>query len=230
MAFCTKCGAQVPDGTPFCTKCGAPIAQAQPQAPAPAPAPIPGPALQQPQGQFMAPPPQPYQTAPQQQPYYAKPSADDHTAEFTADDVKKHKAIAAAFYSMIMMTFFVSIDGWGLTSLFTSLIDDVVAMFTRGYWSGSTGSIAGFAMIGVLAAVGTAAFKESAYVRFHGRMTFKLLFLAIISYLVRIIPVVGPVLSLLCSWFVIFIAFISVIFVLMGKSKEPIIVSALFKE
>ena len=33
MAFCTKCGAQIADGTQFCPVCGAP--QGQPEAPAP---------------------------------------------------------------------------------------------------------------------------------------------------------------------------------------------------
>lgn len=31
MAFCTKCGAQVPEGNQFCTQCGAPIGQAAQQ-------------------------------------------------------------------------------------------------------------------------------------------------------------------------------------------------------
>lgn len=31
MSFCTKCGAQMPDGSAFCTKCGAPMGQATPQ-------------------------------------------------------------------------------------------------------------------------------------------------------------------------------------------------------
>ena len=46
MAFCTNCGAQVPDGTAFCTNCGRPMAA--PQRPAPgayaAPAGYPAPA------------------------------------------------------------------------------------------------------------------------------------------------------------------------------------------
>src|SRR5271157_2894000 len=33
MAFCTKCGTQVADGTAFCTKCGAPMAAAGYQQP-----------------------------------------------------------------------------------------------------------------------------------------------------------------------------------------------------
>ena len=33
MAFCTKCGSQVADGTAFCTKCGAPMAAAGYQQP-----------------------------------------------------------------------------------------------------------------------------------------------------------------------------------------------------
>ena len=63
MAFCTKCGAQLPDGAQFCTTCGAPQA-----APAPAPAPQPQPQYQQPQYQ------QPQYQQPQyQQPQYQQP-------------------------------------------------------------------------------------------------------------------------------------------------------------
>ena len=29
MAFCTRCGAPLPDGARFCTKCGAPVPRAQ---------------------------------------------------------------------------------------------------------------------------------------------------------------------------------------------------------
>ena len=51
MAFCTDCGANVPDNTRFCTECGkvmgettAPAAAAPAMEPTPAPAPIPAPA------------------------------------------------------------------------------------------------------------------------------------------------------------------------------------------
>ncbi|MGB6200790.1 MAG: zinc ribbon domain-containing protein [Candidatus Acidiferrales bacterium] len=58
MAFCTKCGAQVQDGSTFCTSCGQPVGAAAPAAPpqyqaAPAPPP--------PQYQTPPPPPQQYQ-------------------------------------------------------------------------------------------------------------------------------------------------------------------------
>lgn len=236
MAFCTKCGAQVPDGTPICPACGAPITTA-PQQPAPQPIPQqpapqqPIPQQQAPQGQFTPPPAQPYQQQPNAQQYYAKlTSAGDHTSEFTQEDTNKHKVIAALFYSLLLLTFFVSIDGWGLTSMFTSLINACVAMFTGGFRSGDPGIITEYAMIGFFIAAGMAVFKESAYVKFHGRQAFKIMFLSIITYLVRIIPVAGPVLSLLCSWIVLLIAAVSIIFVFTGKSKEPIILSAFFKE
>lgn len=73
MAFCTKCGAQVPEGTAFCQSCGAPMQAAQQQA-APAPAPIPAPAPQ-----------------PAYDPF-------DHTAEFDAKDISENKVIAMATY------------------------------------------------------------------------------------------------------------------------------------
>ena len=41
MAFCTRCGAQIPDGAKFCTSCGAPVAAAPAANPTPRPAPQP---------------------------------------------------------------------------------------------------------------------------------------------------------------------------------------------
>ena len=38
MAFCTRCGAQIPDGAKFCTSCGAPVAAAPAANPTPRPA------------------------------------------------------------------------------------------------------------------------------------------------------------------------------------------------
>lgn len=212
MAFCTKCGAQVPDGTPICPACGAPIAA--------------GPIPQQPipQQQFAPPPAQPYQPMPQN--YGAKSSSkSDHTAEFAKDDIKRHKGIAASFYAIIMLLFFLTLDGIGFTTLFTSLIDNVVAMFTRGGWAmGTTGAIQAFAFMGIFIFIGTLAFKDSPYVKFHGSMAFKLLALSILTYFIRIIPVAGPVLCFICTWLIIGVAFISLIFVIMGKAREPIII------
>ncbi len=104
MAFCTKCGAQVPDGSGFCTSCGAPIAAAAASAPQPTPqpaqAPAPAPApngqqqyqQQQQQGQFQ----QQYQQFQQAQ---AAPAENyDHTAEFDAKDISENKVYAMATY------------------------------------------------------------------------------------------------------------------------------------
>ena len=44
MAFCTHCGAQIPDGAKFCTSCGAPLAAAPAANPAPQAAPAAQPA------------------------------------------------------------------------------------------------------------------------------------------------------------------------------------------
>jgi uncharacterized membrane protein YvbJ len=38
MAFCTHCGAQIPDGAKFCTSCGTPVAAPQPKSFVEAPA------------------------------------------------------------------------------------------------------------------------------------------------------------------------------------------------
>jgi uncharacterized membrane protein len=61
MAFCGKCGAQVPDGVGFCGRCGTPVAAGQ-HPPAPA--------------QYQAPPPPAqYQQAPGAPVQYQQPSA-----------------------------------------------------------------------------------------------------------------------------------------------------------
>ena len=212
MAFCTKCGAQVPDGTPICPVCGAPIAAG----PVPQQQPIPQ--------QFAPPPAQPYQQ-PMPQNFAPKAaSKSDHTAEFAKDDIKRHKGIAASFYAIIMFLFFLTLDGIGFTTLFTSLIDSVVAMFTRGMSWGTTGAIQAFAFMGIFIFIGTLAFKDSPYVKFHGSMAFKLLALSFVTYFLRIIPVAGPVLCFICTWLIIGIAFVSLILVIMGKAREPIII------
>lgn len=99
MAFCTKCGAQFPDGSAFCTSCGAPVAAAaaapeQPAAQQPAPE-QPAP-VQAPQPQYQQQQQQQYQQAYQQ----AAPAADqfDHTSEFDPKDISDNKVIAMATY------------------------------------------------------------------------------------------------------------------------------------
>lgn len=79
MAFCAKCGTQVPDGVAFCTSCGAPMGAAAP-----------GPD---------AAPQQNYQTNYQQQPYPVQ-TVDpwDHTAEFDPQDVSENKVFALLGY------------------------------------------------------------------------------------------------------------------------------------
>lgn len=91
MAFCTKCGAQVPDGSAFCTSCGATIGAAAPQQAAPQQqtAPVPAPAPQQQQQQQ-------YQQYQQYQ--QAAPNPYDHTAEFDPKDISDNKVIAMATY------------------------------------------------------------------------------------------------------------------------------------
>ncbi|MBQ3842723.1 MAG: zinc-ribbon domain-containing protein [Ruminiclostridium sp.] len=93
MAFCTKCGAQFPDGSAFCTSCGAPIgaAAAAPEQPAAQQsAPVPQP---QPQQQYQ------YQ---QQQQAYQQPAVDqyDHTSEFDPKDISDNKVFAMATYML----------------------------------------------------------------------------------------------------------------------------------
>lgn len=88
MAFCTKCGTQIPDGSTFCTSCGAPIgaaaqaAQAAQTTPPPAPAPMP----QQQYQQYQQPAPM--------------PNIYDHTAEFDPKDISDNKVYAMATYML----------------------------------------------------------------------------------------------------------------------------------
>ncbi len=104
MAFCTKCGAQVPDGTAFCTSCGAAIAaapaapeQPAPAAAAPAPQPAPQPQFQQ-QQQYQ----QQYQQA-YQQPQYQAVDIKDHTAEFDPKDISENKVFAMCCYLLSVL-------------------------------------------------------------------------------------------------------------------------------
>ncbi len=66
MAFCTKCGTQVADGTAFCTKCGAPMAAAGYQQP---------PQQYPPQGGYQQPPAGYQQPGYPQQPVYQQQAA-----------------------------------------------------------------------------------------------------------------------------------------------------------
>lgn len=80
MAFCTNCGAQLPDGSKFCTSCGAKFeapkpaekTQRQPEAPAQESAPVQG--TYQPAQQSYTPPTQQSYTPPTQQEYSAQPA------------------------------------------------------------------------------------------------------------------------------------------------------------
>ena len=89
MAFCEKCGAQIPENGTFCAACGAPVAaQAQPTR-----------TPEQPAAQPQAPEQQP-QPPGEQRVYPQQPAYDpaDHTAEFDPEDVSQNKVIAMAAY------------------------------------------------------------------------------------------------------------------------------------
>ena len=93
MAFCEKCGAQIPENGTFCAACGAPVAaQAQPTRTPEQPAAQPQAPEQQPQ-----PPVYPQQPVYQQPVYPPQPAYDpaDHTAEFDPEDVSQNKVIVA---------------------------------------------------------------------------------------------------------------------------------------
>lgn len=99
MAFCQKCGNQVPDGAPFCGTCGTPVAQpAQQQAPQYQQA---APQYQQPAPQYQQPAPQ-YQPPQYQQPVQV-PDPTDHTADFDPQDISDNKVIAMSAYILGMV-------------------------------------------------------------------------------------------------------------------------------
>ena len=101
MAFCQKCGNQVPDGTTFCQVCGAPMAQQAPaQQAAPQYQPPQAPQYQPPQAPQYQPPQAPQYQPPQAPQYKPAPAVDlsDHTAEFDAQDISDNKIIAMSAY------------------------------------------------------------------------------------------------------------------------------------
>lgn len=97
MSFCTKCGAQMPDGSAFCTKCGAPMGQAAPAQAAP---------VQQPMQQG-------YQQPYAQQPYQPV----DYMASLrqNAKVIKIIFACINAFLIISLILPYVSIEGYGDT-------------------------------------------------------------------------------------------------------------------
>ena len=230
MAFCTKCGAQLPDGATFCTTCGAALEQAA--APAPHPQMPQQPQPQQPQ---MQQPQQPqmqqpqYQQMPQQfaqQPYpqmqYARPNPADHTAEFDKGDVKKFKFAAAIMYLAVAGMFFVTNDGIGIVSMFTSLIKSAANLIFGGAAVGTNAYIA--MGTGTLLLCLTAGLAPNEYLRFHATQAAKLMMCVIILSFISIIPVVGPVICYLGMWAVTVFGFIGLFQTIGGKSVEPAIV------
>ena len=95
MAFCSKCGAQVNDGTTFCPSCGAPIGQQAQQQARPQQAQQPQQQAQQPQQQR-----QQYQQQAGQQYANPVPAVDpkDHTKDFDKEDISKNKVYAMLAY------------------------------------------------------------------------------------------------------------------------------------
>ncbi len=205
MAFCTKCGAQVPDGSVFCTSCGNPIAAAPAPAPVPeqpapaapeqpAAAPIPAPAPQQSyQYQQGAPNQQQYaqgqqyqqsyqQAAPGQQQQYqqAAPKVDefDHTSEFDPKDISDNKVFAMATYL--------------------------------------------FSVLGIIIAL--IASRESKYALFHVRQSMKLQCTAVICSFLMIIPILGWIAGFIGIAIVEVLNIIAFFQVCGGKAKEPAIV------
>ena len=112
MAFCTQCGAQVPDGSEFCTSCGSRIENGKVNLEKPAGEPHRGaPGYQDP---MPSPTPTPAPQTPP--PYTAQPytGADpfDHTGEFDPKDISDNKVMAMLVYLMgIVGVFLATIAG-----------------------------------------------------------------------------------------------------------------------
>ena len=98
MAFCSKCGAQVNDGTTFCPSCGAPIGQQAQQQARPQQAQQPQQQAQQQRQQYQQQAGQ--QQAGQQQYANPVPAVDpkDHTKDFDKEDISKNKVYAMLAY------------------------------------------------------------------------------------------------------------------------------------
>jgi hypothetical protein len=114
MAFCTECGATVPDGTKFCIECGKPVGEAAQPIPAmaaaqAAPAPQPTPA--------MAPPPaqqQVWQAPPVAQPTYAYPAQQAPVQPVVPGSSPDGKSdvISTGGYFLTLLLFSLPLIGW----------------------------------------------------------------------------------------------------------------------
>jgi len=113
MAFCSKCGAQLADGSFFCANCGAPLQQQYRQAPNQQYQQAPNQQYQQaPNQQYQQAPNQQYQQAPNQQ-YQQAPNQQssfeqffntpDYTAQMHPNDIQQNKAMGILAYLGILV-------------------------------------------------------------------------------------------------------------------------------
>jgi predicted nucleic acid-binding Zn ribbon protein len=113
MAFCTECGANVPEDLKFCTECGAAMGAAKAAAPAPA-----AEAVRQtaPTPQQQQPPPQPPQTQPQQsspQPIrYPPPAQPAYGFDGEPPKGGAYAVMGVGAYIGTMILFCVPVIGW----------------------------------------------------------------------------------------------------------------------
>jgi amino acid transporter len=111
MAFCTECGANVPEDLKFCTECGAAMGAANGVGPAPV---VPAPA---PQAQPFAEPARP-QTQPQPQPqqpppaYYAPPAQTAPGFDGEPPRGGKYAVMGVGAYIGTMILFCIPVVGW----------------------------------------------------------------------------------------------------------------------
>jgi hypothetical protein len=113
MAFCTKCGAQVHEGTAFCTTCGQAIASGQPAPPQQYQAPVAPPPPQY-QAPIPPPPPQYQAPAPPAPPQYQAPgaAAPSHQTGRQTVEIIARKGFGAIVARMGLVTLIAAIFVW----------------------------------------------------------------------------------------------------------------------
>ncbi len=118
MAFCTECGASLPENIKFCTTCGAPVkpaaAEAVPavSAAVPAPAEVPAQSVQQPQFQQRQQTLQ-YQQIPQQQPSpQPHPAPQIQPLPGQPPNGGRYAVIGTAGYFGLILLFSLPLVGW----------------------------------------------------------------------------------------------------------------------
>lgn len=229
MAFCTKCGAQVPDGSAFCTSCGSPVGAPIPQQPAQEAAPAPQPAQEAAPAPIPAPQPQ-YQQQYQQQQAYQAPQFNnyDHTLEFDPADIKGHKTAPCTLYLFTAAILYMYIADNSIFSWFAAISSIFTNLFSGGGGQSATEMLV-FLVPPVLSILLLYIAKDSPYTVFHANQVLKITMIFFLGYLVEIVPFLGYLVHYVFAWILLVVTLISFFQTLGGKAKEPAIVRAIIK-